>query len=168
MTQTPVPDDLAVVAQRLTQTAADWRAEAQELRQELSQQTQYGHTNRRAIWGLVISIVMDVALSVVVAVLAVQAGNNSSATERNHDTQVATCEAANQSRRDNQALWNFFITLAVPDVSKAPPATQEAVAKLERKLDLTYAQRDCAKLGPNGAPTLAPSRTPVTSSPTHS
>lgn len=166
MTQTPVPDDLAAVAARLTQTATQWRAEAQELRRELAQQTQYGHTNRRAIWALVISIAVDVALSVAVAILAVQTSNNNSATKRNHDSQVATCVASNQSRQDNKALWNFFISLAVPDVSKAPPATQEAVAKLRAKLDMTYSQRDCARLGPDGTPTLP--LTPTPPSPTHS
>lgn len=159
MSETPVPEDLATVATRLTETATAWRHEASELRKALNEQGNYGKRNRRAIYGLVISLMLDVILSVVVAVLAVKTADANSAARVNHQSQVAGCKATNTSRADNELLWDFFLQLSVPDESKLPAAEKAKLHALQAKIVQTYAQRDCDNLGPNGAPTITPSPT---------
>jgi hypothetical protein len=160
MTDEPVPEDLATVATRLTEVAVAWRAEAQELRSDLNQQGRFGRNNRRWIYGLIFSLMIDVILSVSVLALAVTASNNSSETKRNRDSQIATCRATNQSRVDNKQLWEFFIQLLVPDETKVDAKTKTALVRLHAKLDSTYTLRDCDNIG-SGAPSpITPTSTP--------
>lgn len=160
MTETPVPESLSALTDRLTKTTNEWREESQELRKVLNEQGRYGRKNRKWIYWLGFSIFIDVVLSISVAALAVGVASNHTQSETNRNTQIATCNATNQSRMDNKQLWTFFIQILVPDPNKASPDVKAALVKLHQKIDATYALRDCTKLGPSGTPTLTLSPSP--------
>jgi hypothetical protein len=112
----------------------------------------YGKKNRHLIWGLVVSLVVDLALTVVVAVFAVQAHDaNTSAQAARAVAAVAQannrnlCLSGNASRAQQHGLWLYLFQLA------GPPKTAQGAkltGQFKAHLDVVFAPRDCAHVNP--------------------
>jgi len=97
---------------------------------ELERLNAFGRRNRHLIWGTIVSLVIDVALTVVVAVFAVQAHEASVTVGELHATQIAACRIGNQSRAAQVALWEHVASVSTPP----PHATRSEIAKRKRTL----------------------------------
>lgn len=110
------------------------------------------HKDRRLIAGLAVSLILDLALTVVVAVFAVQAHDaNTSAQAAKAVAVVAQqnnrnlCLSGNESRGQQHGLWLYLFQLA------GPPKTAQGrklTAKFEEHLNTVFSPRDCAHVNP--------------------
>src|SRR5581483_5475666 len=101
--------------------------------------------------GLVISVTLDVAFSVMISLLAVQAhnaSNNASAasTRATHAyaSNLALCRASNVARHQQLGIWLYLFKLS------GPPKTAQGrklVAEFEDHLRTVFMPRNCATLG---------------------
>jgi hypothetical protein len=111
----------------------------------------YGHRSRRMIWGIIVSLVLDLVLTVVVAVFAIQAHDaNSYARAARAVAAVAQadnrdlCEAGNAARAQQLGLWTYLLSLA-----PAPGPQQQALrVKFRAHLSQVFQPRDCGTLAP--------------------
>ena len=92
---------------------------------------------------LVVSLALDVALSIVVAVFAVQASEASSLANQNRQAQRTTCEAGNQARAVSIQLWNYVLDATKDDPRNQTPERKALIAKFRTYMESAYAQRDC-------------------------
>lgn len=104
----------------------------------------YSQRSRRLIWGLVVSLLLDVLLSVAVAVIAVQANEATSTANQNRQTQIATCEAGNQSRALQLQLWTYVLDLSAQSPRDYPGKDQQ-LAQFRDYIARTFAPRDCSR-----------------------
>lgn len=125
----------------------------------------YGQRNRHYIWGLGVSLVLDIILSVAVAVIAVQANsastqasNASSQANRNQQTQQVTCKATNDAREANRNLWTYIINVTEQSNADAPPAQKAQIEKLRDFVEQVFAARDCSNLNAPRSIPLSPPR----------
>lgn len=136
----PCNEDRARVfaaADRLQDSMTDLRAEITTLRT-------YGQRNRRYILGLVVSLALDLALSIVVAVFAVQANEASSLANQNRQAQRTACEAGNQARGVSVQLWNYVLDATSREPQNETPERKALIAKFRTYMESAYAQRDCS------------------------
>jgi hypothetical protein len=110
----------------------------------LDAQTTYGRRNRRMIWVLVGSVVFELLLTVVIAFVAVQAGNASDKATRAHDQQVATCQTTNEARANNKKLWDYLLDL--PPATPRTSVQDEQLDSFRAYVGRTFAPRDCTKI----------------------
>jgi hypothetical protein len=124
------------------------------VRAELEQVNRYGRRSRHIIWGLSISLVVDILLTVLISVVAVQANNASNTAGNAFASNQALCKATNTSRHQQVALWTYLIDLSLSSNPKPRTAKQKAaqarsealLAKFERHLRAVFAPRNCANL----------------------
>lgn len=162
MTSPPQPDpDSAIGTAQTLAAALDGMAErlaevnaSSETRD--ARLTKYGRANRHRIWVTYALLAVDVALTIIVAFLAVQAGNASSRAESAtaraaaataaeaalHTAQVSGCVAGNQERSGELALWTYLFKASKP----ASKAQAQAIAKFMGLVESTFAPRDCSAL----------------------
>ena len=145
----PVPDREALeTAQALTEALTGTREQVAALTAAVKR-------SRRHIFALAVSLLLDVALTVVVAIFAVQAHSASTSASHAdatvaelHATQVAGCQAGNAERAEQTALWTHLAA-----ISKPPPhltrrqlaANKREIAALLAYVKHTFAPRDCQK-----------------------
>lgn len=106
------------------------------LQRTVDEITGYSRRTRKIIWGLVISIVLDVALTVVIGFLTASALHANSTL---HESQLNACALTNQSRAENLGLWDYLFHLA--GGAKTP-----ADKLLLARVDKTFAPEDCAAI----------------------
>lgn len=114
-----------------------------ELTGQLAATVRYGHRNRHLIVGLAVSLVVDVALTVALAVVAVQARDATDAAARVHDRQVATCESGNDARAAQIQLWNYL--LSVPPVRPLTAEQKQQITQFRAYVHRVFAARDCSR-----------------------
>ena len=101
-----VLDRLEAMSETLAQVAG--RIEAVAARER--------RTRRLAI-GLVISIILDVTLTIVVSVLSANAISQGSTL---HKSQLAACAIGNEGRVNQLELWGFVLALSAKDPNSNP------------------------------------------------
>lgn len=94
---------------------------------------------RRLTLGLVVSIILDVTLTIVVSILSANALNQGSTL---HRSQLAACAIGNQTRHDQVKLWGFVLKLSAKD----PHSNQAQLRMFKAFVDTTFAPVDCAGL----------------------
>jgi hypothetical protein len=150
------PDDEAI------QAAVRLEGAVTGLRDEIVVLRTFGSRNRHLIWGLAISLVLDVALSIAVAFVAVSAREATSLANQNRQTQLATCRAGNETRAANIQLWTYVLDLAAVNRPVPPTAQQiESLRQFKSYLSTVYAPRDCdtpGSVSPLPAPPSVPTR----------
>jgi hypothetical protein len=142
------PDDATLeAADRLERSMSALTAEMQSL-------GAYGKRNRHLIVGLAISLVLDLALSVVVWMVAAQAreasdraAEASSAASLNRQAQVVTCESGNEARAAQVRLWSTVLDLSA-QVSPQTPERARAADEFRAYVVRTFAPRDCQAVVP--------------------
>jgi hypothetical protein len=144
----PTPDREALdTAKGLTDALKGVRDELQRLNERVSR-------SRHMIFALALSLCVDVALTVILGLVAVQAHDASnqaaSATSQArhaYASNFALCQASNTSRRQTIGVWDTLLgDLGKPKTQAARVFEQSFKAYLAR----TYAPRDCKSLGAGG------------------
>lgn len=118
-----------------------------DLGQDIKTLHSYGHRNRRMIWGLAVSLVLDIALSIVVAVVAVKASQTNSLAQQNRVASVATCVSGNQARAVSMQLWTYVLDISQKSPTTASPDKQKQIQDFRAYMLAAYAPRDCAQAG---------------------
>lgn len=93
---------------------------------------------RHIVWGLVVSLALDLLLTAGFAYVAVQANNT-------QQSNLALCESGNHSRAQQIEIWNYVLSLGKP-----PRTAQQrkVVAEFEGHLHVIFAPRNCAHISP--------------------
>jgi hypothetical protein len=106
---------------------------------------------RHVIIGLAVSLLIDVLLTVIVAVFAVTAHDASEASRQNgatlaqlHASEVASCQGGNQTRSKEIALWEHLYSLGVN--SSTPPKVRREDNELIAYVKGVFAPRNCKNL----------------------
>jgi len=94
----------------------------------------------RIVAGLAVSFVMDVVLTIVVALLSVSSLSQASAI---HVSQLTACSIGNESRVAQIQLWGYVLQLAG---SPKTPAEEERDRKFLAYVNRTFAPVNCAQL----------------------
>jgi hypothetical protein len=143
-------------ARGLTEAVQGTAGELAAMRRELAAMNTYGKHNRRFIAGLAISFALDIVLTIVVAVFAIQAHDASSQAHvaaalaaQNHASALTFCRAANVSAAAQVRLTTYFVAITQP-----PPGAPGAQAVTTRARDAallvyvrrSFAPRDCAQI----------------------
>lgn len=138
----PVYEPAAVLAaaNRLDESMVGLTGEIHYLRK-------YGRRNRHLIWGLAISLVFDLALSVLLFFVFVVAGNANEAAERNRQSQIASCESGNQSRQVSSNLWLYILDTASKNPENQTEAKRRQIEDFRAYMLNAYAPRDCSQIG---------------------
>jgi hypothetical protein len=143
-------------ARGLTEAVKGTADELAAMRRELAATNTYGHHNRHLIAGVAVSFALDIVLTVVVAVFAIQAHDASSQAHvaasqaaQNHASALTFCRAANVSAAAQVRLTTYFVAITQP-----PPGAPGAQAVTTRARDAallvyvrrSFAPRDCVKI----------------------
>lgn len=65
---------------------------------------------------------------------------------QNRETQVQSCQNANQAREANRILWGFVLDLSTASNPDRSPDRQAAMEELRTWINALYAPRDCSDL----------------------
>ncbi len=156
MTDASQDQEAIEAARGLTETLRGTQEELAAMRRELAGMNTYGHRNRRLIAGLAASFALDLVLTIVVAVFAIQAHDASSQARvaaalaaQNHASALTFCRAANVSAAAQVRLTTYFVAITQP-----PPGVPGAQAKATRARDAallvyvrrSFAPKDCAQI----------------------
>lgn len=106
--------------------------------------TSYGLHNRRMIRGLVVSLALDVVLTVVVTYVAFQAQHASDNATRARAQQVTACQSGNAARAVQIQLWDYI--LALPPTHTLTAAEIKQRADLKTYLHKVFVPRDCTRI----------------------
>jgi hypothetical protein len=148
----PTPDrEVLDAARSLTDALGGVQSELQRLNQRVSR-------SRHMIVALAISLAIDLALTIVVAIFAVQAHDasdraTSATASAVHATQVAghayasnyaLCQASNTARHQTVGVWKHLLDEAGPPKT---PAARRFEASFIAYIQRTYRARNCKALG---------------------
>lgn len=136
--------DLIAVAQAMTASMDGLAEQVGTLNSRVEAQGTYGRRNRRMIWGIVVSLLVDAVFTIPIAWAVIHASSADDKASRNRQTLVTTCVASNESRADVRELWGKLFKL-----SPSAPQTDEQkkrLADFRGYIDKTYAPRDCSKI----------------------
>lgn len=118
---------------------------------EVRRLNEYGRTSRHLILALMVSMALDLILTAVVAITAVQAHSASeraaaaTATAKSaYASNYALCQASNTAREQQIGLWDFLLALGK---TTQAPAQVKTVDEFKTYLHRVFAPRDCAALG---------------------
>jgi hypothetical protein len=115
---------------------------------ELKQVRAYAVRSRRIIIALAISLVLDIGLTASVSVFAVKAQDATTranaAVNALHATQVAACQAGNQTRAEEVDLWDHIA--AVSQTRKTTPRQRREDEQLLAFIRKIFAPRNCIAL----------------------
>lgn len=141
----PTPDQTALAtAQGLTSMLGSVRAELEKINDRQDRAEKLARRFRHIVATLAVSLVLDLALTVVVAVFAVQAHDASQTAESAASSNLALCRASNVSRAQTIGVWTHLLTdLGPPKTTAARVFETDFVAYLHS----VYAPRNCARLG---------------------
>ena len=118
---------------------------------ELGRLRKYGVRNRRMIWGLIVSIALDLILTAFVAVTAIQAHDANTAANSAKVAEATLCRAGNVARAQQVTLWTHLLsTPPVPGSPKRTPAQQAEIDAFGKYVRTVFAPRDCAAIGKGG------------------
>jgi hypothetical protein len=142
----PTPDREALdTAKGLTDALKGVREELERVNQRVSR-------SRHIIFALAVSLCVDVALTVILGLVAVQAHDASNSATRATATaqhayasNKALCLDTNVSRHQTILVWEHLLTSAGPPKTAAGRTFERS---FEAYLAKVYAPRDCTHLGP--------------------
>lgn len=133
---TPQQQQALIAASRLQESMED-------LRGELRAVETYGQRSRHYIVGLAISIGLDVALSIVVIVVALVVSNTNDIANQNREAQKASCLSGNETRAVSVQLWNYVLDTAEHN----NPGNKKQIEDFRAYMQKAYAPRDCDQIG---------------------
>lgn len=144
MTEHDAPDPIQT-AQNLTEALRGMAGQLTALNDRLKR-------TRHVVLGLVVSLVLDFALTAGVATVAVQAhhadSNAASAQSIAHATaanSTALCLSSNHARAQQVELWDYLLSLG------SPPKTghqRKVITEFKAHLLVIFAPRNCSHVSP--------------------
>jgi hypothetical protein len=134
------PADAIAAADRLQASMSELKGEIRELHV-------YGRRNRHLIWGLAVSLVFDVLLSVALFITFITAGNAQDTADRNRQTQISTCESTNAARQVSSNLWLYILDAAAKTPENQTEERRKQIADFRTYMLNSYAPRDCSRIG---------------------
>lgn len=134
------PAEVLAAANRLDATMGGLKSEIRELHV-------YGRRNRHLIWGLAVSLVFDVLLSVALFITFITAGNAQDTADRNRQAQVSSCESGNQTRQASVSLWTYILDTVEKSPQNQTEERRKQIADFRHYMLDAYASRDCSKVG---------------------
>lgn len=130
------------------QTARDLQHALEGMTTQLAAVKATVRRGKRIIIGLIVSLVLDVALTVGVTITAAQAHEASARANATvgqlHATNVSACDAGNQTRESEVALWDHIFSLT--STSRMTPAQLATDERLLLFIRQTFAPRNCVQL----------------------
>jgi hypothetical protein len=159
---TATAGDLAEVTAAKALTLASALSETlEEIARRLDLYSAFGRRSRRIIIALAVSFVLDVTLTVVLSIVAIQAHGTASTNAQLveelhvqqtalHAAQLTVCANGNVFRADQNTIWRDFISLITKPAAGEPPAQVAKTDQLAMQF-LTYVAAvnhpvDCAAL----------------------
>lgn len=95
----------------------------------------------RQVVVLAITVVFDVLLTIGFGYITVRTHQLANQSENNRVALTRNCETANDSRKNNRALWDYILAIPTPD---APTVDQQKNrTDFKAFVDKTFASRDC-------------------------
>jgi hypothetical protein len=147
--------DVNVTTSDAIEAARHVAAAMKELSDRIATVSDQGIRQKHIIWGVIFSVALDVGLSVI-ALIGLNTASNANASAQaasaaNQQTLYSTCTAANVSRGENKALWNF----ALDSLARADPSmtSSAGMAAFRQMITSTFAPKDCALILMTPAPT---------------
>lgn len=129
-------------------TARDLQTALEGMTAQLGQVQASVRRSKRVIAGLIVSLILDLALTVVVSVTAAQAHSASvqaSATvSQLHATQISACQSGNQTRAQEIQLWTHLVSVSTN--AKTTAAQRRTDEQLLAFVRATFAPRHCAAI----------------------
>lgn len=101
--------------------------------------------SREFIYGIIVSVVFDIAMSVGFGILAVQAHRAADKANDSLHTQKISCDASNISRSDNKQVWHDLFDFLTED-NKITPEQLPRLKVLSDKITIIFAPRDCNQI----------------------
>jgi hypothetical protein len=135
--------------------AQEMTAALNGLSKRLDAAESYGRRNRRLIAITIVSMLVDVALTVAVTVALVGVHHNAATVSQLHGTSVSACRLGNQTRAANVALWDHVAAISQPRAgeSTAQRRRQEkTTAAFLTYVRKVWASRNCQSLYRLGHP----------------
>lgn len=149
----PAARETVDAADRLTAALAAMTGQLEAVNKRLDLAEKAAKRSRRIIAGLVVSLVLDITLTVLVTVFALQAHNASaeaSATvQQLHASEIESCDASNQTRLQEIALWSHLASVSRPSPTATPAqaaASKKAVQQFLAYVVRVFSPRNCAHL----------------------
>jgi hypothetical protein len=131
-------------AQKLTSSLDALSERLQEVSARQDEQIQYGRRNRHLIWGLVVSLVLGLALTIAVVGVGIKANQANTKANETHSQQIATCRSGNEARAVNVQLWDYIFS--VKPVTPRTTAQEEQIVEFKMYVHRAFAPRDCSKI----------------------
>lgn len=132
-----VPAEAITTAKQLTDAVVALTDRADRLQA-------YGSRTRTMTWGLIISLVIDVLLTFVIAWSAAKAQSADDQAQQNRQNAINVCRSTNAARLQNKDLWAYLLAIPQPTPPTAEQQRQRALIKA--KIDQVFAPRDCSRL----------------------
>lgn len=127
----PPPPDAVVTAQALTGALNGLTDRLDAVRQGSEERdkalARTVRRNRRMITVTAASVLLDIALTVVVSIVAVQAHSASSSAAQTKNASVVACQESNVTRAQETGLWTHLV-----QVSEAGPHPGQTPAQLRK------------------------------------
>lgn len=149
----PTASETVDAADRLTAALTVMAGQLEAVNKRLDLAEKAAKRSRRIIVGLVVSLVLDVTLTILVTVFALQAHDASaqaSATVAQlHASEIESCDASNQTRLQEIALWSHLASVSKPSPTETPAqaaAGKKAVQQFLAYVVRVFAPRNCADL----------------------
>lgn len=99
---------------------------------------------RRQFKLLMVVILIDIILTVGLAMLTVKTHTIAAQSESNRDAIVAYCKSTNEARANNKLLWDHLIDMS--EDRKRTPEQQKVFDDFKAFVNKTYAPRDCSNV----------------------
>lgn len=149
--------ELLAVAERLESSMDNLAEKVARQADEVAAQTAYGHRNRQLIWGLVISVLLNLVVGVIAISASLEAKEATSAAHRNAENARVSCEVGNESRRLQNQLWTYVLDLSEKNPNRTPEQRKQ-IAQFRAYIAVVFAPRDCS-VNPTPPPgTVTPTR----------
>jgi hypothetical protein len=150
----PVADEPVAAATNLADSlnnlAGQLAAAKTSSAEQFSAVEKFGRKNRHFIWGLILSIVLDVTLSILAFFLVNSLHNTQNQVVQQQSaartTQYSQCVTNNDARAQDKTLWDVFFADLVPPGSKPTPKIAAELARLNKIVNDKDAPRDCKTL----------------------
>jgi hypothetical protein len=126
-----VADELRAVNRASEERDAELAAKEQELARR-------DRVNRRLIWGLIVSLALDLIITVALAALAIEVRHNAA-------SNANLCLSGNAARVQQVQLWDYLLKLGRQPKTAAQ---RKDVAAFKAHLGTLFAPRDCSRIDP--------------------
>lgn len=156
MTSPPQPSDPAdaigtaqTLATALEGMAGQLKTVNENSEERDAELKRYGRVNRRRIWLSYAGLAVDVVLTVVVGLFAVQAHNASTSAAETRTASIAACQSTNVARAENEQLWDYVLTLFAPRSGESAADRErgdQVLSALKAHVAVTFAPRNCERL----------------------